>query len=248
MDGPVQRTDVPPATQTPQTPRVALGTVRVDPRSAAVGEGPGVPLIDTTGPTLSIGGQVLDLPKAYDQITPYRDGWLALSKVDGVGMVDILDASFGVIEFETRDSDLTVSPEGTRVAWAFHDGESWSIRNDDVAGEEEERPWTTLEEGPDGSEAGTIGFVSDHEVLAFQLGASLVDFEVTGARTRVVGIAEAVWEDEETLLATYIDGNQQYVVRLVLDGTGERVAGPVTDDDFTVSLRLTPGQLVRGLS
>ncbi len=62
----------------------------------------------------------------------------------------------------------------------------------------------------------------------------------------LVGIAAAIWEDDRTLLATYVDGTQQYVVRLGLDGTVERVAGPVTNDDDTVSLRLTPGDLDRG--
>ncbi len=340
--GPARRADVPPATQTPQV----SGTVRIDPRSAPVGDGPRVPLIDASGPTLVVGDQVLDLPKPYDQITPFRDGWIAVRQVEGVGMLEVLDASFDVIEFETHDSPVTVSPDGTRVAWAAYNGDHWSVLNNDVVGVEVERPWTTLDEGLDGSEAGTIGFVSDDEVLTFQLdnrrgtistfladgdtivdlpwveqavsaspatgmiaaratvadgrscgatfdgrtrapqplwtdcsrtladfnpdgslvaafpegdqgsdgnppglsildastGRALVDFAVTGASGRAVGIATQVaWEDDETLLATYIDGNQQYVVRLGLDGTVERVAGPVTNNDFTVSLHLTPG-------
>ena len=58
----------------------------------------------------------------------------------------------------------------------------------------------------------------------------------------MVGLApEVAWEDDETLLATYTDGDQQYVVRLGLDGTVERVAGPVTADVGSLALRLTPG-------
>lgn len=341
MNGPAPRTDVPPATQTPQV----IGTVRIDPRGAEVGAGPGVPLIDTTGPTLLAGEEELDLPQAYDQITPYRVGWLATRLVDDQGgrSLEVLTDTFAVEDGAVEASSFTVSADGSRVAWAEFDGASWSIVNNDVTGEEEERPWTTVPEGPDGSEVGTIGFVSDDEVLAFQLdeqtgtiatfladgdevvqlpwieeaasaspvtgmiagrttydggrscdavfdgrtrapepvwtdcertlgdfnadgsllvgfaptpggpppglsildattGRSLVDFEVTGGRDRVVGIAtQVVWEDDETLLATYVDGNQQYVVRLGLDGTVERVAGPVRNDDFTLSLRLTPG-------
>jgi hypothetical protein len=45
------------------------------------------------------------------------------------------------------------------------------------------------------------------------------------------------------LLATYTDGNQQYVVRLGLDGAVERVTGPVTVDPGQVALRLTPGNV-----
>lgn len=342
INGPDRRTLLPPSTQTPPA---VTGTVRVDPRSADVGDAPGVPLVDTTGPTLVMGDVSLDLSRAYDQVTPYRDGWIALAKVDGIGTIDVLDASLGVVEETTNSSSgLTVSSDGTRVAWAFHDGDHWSITNSDVAGDEAERPWTTLPEGPYASEAGTIGFVSPDEVLAFQLdqgdgtitsfladglaivelpwidqaasaspttgmiaaratvddgrscgavfdgrtrspeplwtdcdrtmsdfnpdgnllaafpdgdqasdgnprglsildattGASLVDFEVTPTRGRPVGIATRIaWEDDQTLLATYVDGNQQYVVRLGLDGTVERVAGPVTNDDYTLSYRLS---------
>lgn len=343
MNGPAQRSDVPPATRTPQI----TGPVRIDPRSAPVGDAPQVPLVDTTGPTLIVGEESFDLPRAYDQITPYRDGWIALITVDGVGMLDVLDQSFDRLDFETRDSDLTVSPDGSRVTWASYDGQHWSIPNNDVAGGEPERPWTTLPDGPYESAVGTVGFVSADEVLAYQLdqvdgtittfladgkdivelpaidqpesaspatgmiaartfvddgsscgatfdgrsrspeplwtdcerslgdfnaagsllfafpsgdqvtdgdppgvsvldaatGESVVDFEVTRARDRGVGIADVVWEDDQTLLATYVDGNQQYVVRLGLNGTVERVAGPVTNDDFTLSLRLTPGTL-----
>lgn len=343
MNGTTPRTDVPPADRTAQIPP-AVGTVRIDPRAADVGEGPRIPLIDQTGPTLVLGGQVEDLPQVYDQITPYRDGWIASLDLVDSRATDTLDSSFVVVTGFSNNSELTVSPDLGRVAWAAHDGERWSILNNDVAGEQPEQT-TPLPPGPYDSSVGTIGFVSDEEVLAFELdqvdglittflavagevvelpwideaasaspvtgmiagrtivddgrscaatfdgrtraeeplwtdcerdlgdfnpggslvlaipdgdqgsdgprpgvsildattGASLVDFEVTGARQRVVGIADAVWEDEQTLLATYADADQLYVVRLGLDGTVERVAGPVTDDDFTVPLRLTPG-------
>lgn len=340
MNGPAPRTDLPPANETP----AVTGPVRIDPRSADVGDGPRVPLIDVTGPTLVVGDESINLPQAYDQITPYRDGWIATLDLGGSRAIDLLDGSFGVVEGTADNSELTVSGDGTRVAWAFHNGERWSVISNDVAGQEREQ-WTSLPAGPPDAAVGTLGFVSGTEVLAFRLdqvdgtittfladgegtvelpwidqavsaspatgmiaartnledgrscaatfdggaraqeplwtdcertladfnvdgslviaipdgdqgsdgprrgvsildattGASLVDFEVTGGRDRVVGIAEAVWEGDETLLATYVDGNQQYVVRLGLDGTVERVAGPVTNDDFTLSLRLTPG-------
>ena len=114
--------------------------------------------------------------------------------------------------------------------------------------------WTTCEHllgafSPDGGRL--IGFANIPDgpspslsILDATTGDPVLDFEVTGARDRVVGIVEAVWEDDETLLATYIDGNQQYVVRLGLDGTVERVAGPVTTDDvYMMSLHLTPGRI-----
>lgn len=74
-------------------------------------------------------------------------------------------------------------------------------------------------------------------------GRVLVDFEVTPVRDRVVGIATQVaWEDDEHLLATYTDGDQQWVVRLGTDGSVERVAGPVTVDSGTVVLQVSPGR------
>lgn len=342
MGGSDPRTDVPPATQPP----APTGTVRIDPRSADVGEGPRIPLIDQSGPTLIVGDRVEDLPQVYDQITPYRDGWIASLDLVDSRATDTLDSSFVVVTGFADNSPLAVSADLGRVAWAAHDGDRWSVLNNDVAGEEREQR-TLLPPGPYASSVATIGFVSDSEVVASQLdqvdgtittflavdgeveelpwidqavsaspvtgmiaartfvedgrscaaifdggnrapeplwtdcertlgdfspggalviaipdggrasdgprprvsildattGASLVDFEVTGAQERVVGIAEAVWEDEQTLLATYVDGNQLYVVRLGLDGTVERIAGPVTDDEFTVPLRLTPGRI-----
>jgi hypothetical protein len=341
VTAPNQRTEVPPATHSP----TLTGPVRIDPRSADVSATPaGVPLVDLTVPKVAAGSADLDLPKPYEQITPYRDGWIASLNVEGDHTIDVLDGSFGVIEETTGNSELTVSPDGTRVANAFHDGDHWSIQNNDVAGEEVERPWTRLPDGPAESAVTTIGFVSDDEVLAAQVdaatgtistflahgeevvplpwidqavsaspvtgmiaarttaddascaatfdgrtrstepiwtdcdhelgpftpdgtrvvgfaptpggdypglsvldaetGASLVDFEVTPVKNRVVGIAsQVVWEDDEHLLATYTDGEQQYVVRLGLDGTVERVAGPVTVDSGQIALRLTPGRV-----
>lgn len=343
MTGPAQRSDVPPANQPP----TVTGTVRIDPRSAAVGDAPAVPLLDITGPTLTVGDEVLDLPTVYEQVSPYRDGWIALRNVDGVLSVDVLDRSFDVVETTSDNSELTVSPDGSRVANAWYDGTHWSVTNNDVAGEELER-WTSLPDGPFESTVGTVGFVSAAQVLAYQVdersgtmsyflaegdavlelpwldqavsaspvtgvvaarttvadgrscsaafasrsgseeplwtdcerdlsqfspdgsllaafpsreggdptglsvldaatGRSLVDFEVTAADQRVVGIATQVtWEDDEHLLATYTDGDQQYVVRLGLDGSVERVAGPVTVEPGTVALRLTPGATARG--
>ena len=340
MSGSAPRTDVPPATQPP----ALTGPVRIDPRSADVGDGPRVPLIDKTGPTLVLGDEIVTLPQVYDHITPYRDGWIASLDLVDSRATDTLDSSFVVVTGFSNNSELAVSADLSRIAWAAHDGERWTILNNDVAGEEAEQR-TALDPGPYASSVATVGFVSDTEVVASRLdqvdgtittflavdgevvelpwidqavsaspvtgmiagrtfvedgrscaatfdgrtrareplwtdcdrtlgdvspdgtrliafptsdnvsdgnatgisvldattGASLVDFEVTGARERVVGIAEAVWEDEQTLLATYVDGTQQYVVRLGLDGTVERVAGPVTNDDYTLSLRLTAG-------
>ena len=40
-------------------------------------------------------------------------------------------------------------------------------------------------------------------------------------------VQQAVWEDDDTLLATVIEGTEQTVVRVELDGTMQRVAEPL---------------------
>jgi hypothetical protein len=343
MTGPAQRSDVPPATQPP----TVTGTVRIDPRSAPVGEPPAVPLVDSTARTVTVGDEVVTLPKSYEQVTQFGDGWIgAIRQEDGRWTVDWLTPDLEVEDSTQGNSELTVSPDGSRVAWAFFDGLAWRVLNHDTAREELERAGTPVPQGAAGSEVGTVGFVSDDEVLGYQLdeasgtfsyfladaedlvpypgieepasaspatgmvagrttvddgrscaatfdgrtrsaeplwtdcereltpfspdgsllaafptadqgtdgdppgvsildaatGRPLVDFAVTPARSRVVDVAtQVVWEDDEHLLATYTDGDQQYVVRLGLDGTVERVAGPVTVELGTVGLRVTPG-------
>lgn len=345
LDGPVRRTEQPPVDRTPGV----VGTVRVDPRSATVGAAPGTPLTDVTARTVTLGDEVVALPEAYEQATPYGDGWLATRQdEDGRWTLDRLTADLEVEDSTQGNSLFTVSPDGSRYAVASFDGvDTWFVMNYDTARQEPERPWAAVTQGPDGSEVGTVGFLSDDEVLTYRLdqatgtisylvadgeqltpydglegaqsaspatgmvagsttvddgrscaatfdgrsrsaeplwtdcdrelgqfspdgsllvafgagdpgaggdesgvsvldattGRPVVDFEVTPVRDRVVGIAtQVVWEDDEHLLATYSDGDQQWVVRLGVDGSVERAAGPVTVDLGTVGLRLTPGR------
>lgn len=343
VTGPAQRTAIPPATRTPEV----TGPVIVDARTAREGAPPAVPLIDATTQTLVAGAQTLELPRHYEQLTPFRDGWIGVVNDQGDLRVEVLDEAFDVVESTTGNSRLTVSPDGTQVAQAFHDGDHWSVIVDDVAGEREQQ-WTALPPGPFEETVSTVGFLADDRVVFAQTdpadgtqtifitagdgdgvealprlesavsaspaagvvagqtsssaggscsavvdpdgdvadrvvfetcenslgafspdgtrlvglapyldgagsptlsvldaatGEAVLDFELAGGRNRVVAVADTVWEDDETLLATIVDGNQQYVVRLGLGGTVERVAGPVTVDDGTLGLRLTPGRL-----
>ncbi|MFC7361946.1 hypothetical protein [Nocardioides astragali] len=344
MDGPARRSDVPPATQTP----TITGPVRIDPRSASVGDPPHVTLVDATTRTLVAGGEEYVLPESYDQITRYRDGWIAVFDDQRAPTLHILDSRFDVVEYVLNASALTVTDDGSRVAYTNHDGYRWVVVDNEVTGEQAERT-TALPNGSVEARVRTVGFLPDDGLVAaqtdpadgtettfivtpegttkplpglieavsaspatgmvagltsvdmesaqscsalvdgrdsngdaawetcdHQLGAfspdgqhlvglaeyfdgpgspslsildattgePVIDFELTAAPQRVVAIApEVVWEDDQTLLATYIDGTEQYVVRLGLDGTVERVAGPVTNDDSTLSLRLTPGRI-----
>ena len=67
----------------------------------------------------------------------------------------------------------------------------------------------------------------------------MVDFAVAAKRRQVVAVNDLVaWEDEQTLAVTLngADGNQ-YVVRLGVDGTVERVAIDTPSDPDLVPLR-----------
>ncbi|MBS2939264.1 hypothetical protein KDN32_16095 [Nocardioides sp. J2M5] len=351
LDGPARRTEQPPVDRTPGV----VGTVRVDPRSASVGSGPGAPLVDVAAQTVTLGDEVVELPKAYELATPFGDGWFAaLRQDDGAWTVNWLTPDLEVEDFTDGTSEPVLAPDGSRYAVASFDRVgTWAVMSYDTARQEPERPWASVEQASPGSTVGIVGFVSEDQVLGYQLdaqtgtssyfvaegeevtpydgieeaasaspatgmvagrttladgrscaatfdgasrsaeplwtdcdrelsqfspdgslvaafgagdpnaagdesgvslldattGRSLVDFEVTPVRNRVVGIADqVVWEDDEHLLATYTDGDQQFVVRLGVDGSVERVAGPVTVELGTVGLRLTPGRLSPGRS
>ena len=333
MVGPTPRSEVPPVTQ-PPAPRITE-TVRIDPLSAPVGGELSLPLIDVDEQSLVINGETVDLPRRYDQLTPYADGWIGITFVDpedeGAVGVQVLGPDFEVLDEAAPTSHLAVSTDGSRIAWAEHDGERWTVVERDRDGTREERrtslppgsadarvrpvgflpgdallvgttdPATGQESalvvGPDGStsplpaslrvgsssevtglvsvqtrftgdgscwqvrDAGTGGTevwrTCDYSVLGFSpdgrhvlgftdyltaggsptlavldaaTGERVVDFEVAGARTGVVAInPEVAWEDDGTVVATLVTGERQYVVRLGLDGTVERVGGEGLD-------------------
>ena len=166
MVGPAQRSEVPPATQTP-TPEVT-GTVRIDVRSAEVVDSVGVPLVDVDGPSLiTADGTTIDLPKIYDSITPYRDGWVAVANYEGELTVERLTAGLEAEDGPVPTGGLVVSPDGARVAWSEYTGDHWNVVMAEVAGGVE---WTYLEFPPSPQDhvVAPVGFVSDTEVAATQ--------------------------------------------------------------------------------
>ena len=108
---------------------------------------------------------------------------------------------------------------------------------------------------PDGSQLVGLGTDSGAagspalSILDAATGESLLDFTVPAVGTRqndgryrtiFIEPYSVVWEDDDTLLAVVVDGAEQYVARLGLDGTVERLAGPVTVNDGTVAYWLSP--------
>lgn len=332
MSQTTQRSDVQPASPLP-SPTV-IGTVRIDPRSAPIGDELAVPLINVDGPSLTTNGTTTDLPKPYDTLTPYMDGWVGVANNEGALSLEFLTEDFREQDGPVPTGGLVVSPDGGRIAWSEYSGTRWQVVTSDTAGGDG-WTYTSFPPSPQQDVVRPLGFVSDVEVLASQThaagdvttflaagdtpvalpgllqpssaspatgmvagltrsssrgsacsgvvdgrartgalewetcdhvlgtfgpdglhvvgfapdadgygsptlsildastGEPVVDFEVAGARNQVVAINDRVaWEDSETLAITMVSGGQQYVVRLGLDGTVERVGGDSTQADF----------------
>lgn len=334
VTGPTQRSDLPPATQTPTpsptpspTPPRISGTVGIDPRSAPVGDELTVPLVDVDAPSITVGGETTVLPRVYDSLTPYRDGWMGVTNDEGSLTVATLTPDFGIEDGPVATGGLVVSPDGQRIAWTEHDGARWRVISAPAAGGEEPQQ-IQLPPGPLAATVRPVGFASDTEVVVTRTdpadgsqatlvtvdgelvevpgllqatsatpatgvvagltrseggtscsavvdgrartgtavwetcdyalgtfspdgrhvvgfapdadgegsptvslldattGETVVDYEVAGARNQVVAAHDRVaWEDSETLAVIVVTGGRQYVVRLGLDGTVERVGG-----------------------
>ena len=135
------------------------------------------------------------------------------------------------------------------------DGSCWEVRDTgaDGAGVWQTCDYSLLGFSPDGRYV--LGF-TDYltpdgsptlAVLDAATGERALDFELVGARRSVVGIQPEVgWEDDDTLVATLVTGDRQYVVRLGLDGTVERVGGVVADaEPGTVPIKLAAPSVVQ---
>ncbi len=175
MNGPAQRSEIPPATQTPRV----TGPVVIDVRTAPQGDATTVPIIDVDTPSLTVGDTTRELPETYDQITPYLDGWLAILNVEGTRTVRQLGPDFEVLDQATPTSPLTVSTDGARIAWAEYDGTQWYVVDRDAAGSREERR-TAVPSTPAKAEVRTVGFLPDDGVVVARTNVS------TGAESTLV--------------------------------------------------------------
>ncbi|CUR61061.1 hypothetical protein NOCA1240164 [metagenome] len=183
ISGPAQRGDVPPATR-PPAPEVASGTVLVDARSAATTDRTTVSLMDIDGPSLITPNGTLDLPKVYDELTPYGDGWIGVAVNDEPGVpwhtLEILTSDLEVEDGPVPTGGLVVSPDGSRVAWSEYDGTRWRVKMADAAGGPVS-DYLAFPPSPEDHEVAPIGFVSDVDVAATQNnGSGLVSTFVGG--------------------------------------------------------------------
>ena len=120
---------------------------------------------------------------------------------------------------------------------ATGDGSCWQA-SDAGSGEV---AWETCDHSlgefsPDGQHL--AGFAASYDgygsptiaILDAATGEPVVDFEVAGGRNQLAVVnPEAFWEDDAHVVTTVVTGGQQYVVRLGLDGTVERIATGVED-------------------
>jgi hypothetical protein len=74
-------------------------------------------------------------------------------------------------------------------------------------------------------------------ILDAETGEVVSDFRPTARRT-VVGVSQAAWEDDDSVLAYIDEGGDQAMVRLGLDGSIERVTDVVTVRTTSVALWL----------
>ena len=169
MKGPAQRTDAPTVTQPPSPSEV--GTVRIDPRSAPVGDELGVPLLDVDRPSITVLGRTTALSKPYDSLTPYMDGWVGVVDEEGALSLEFLDQDFRVTDGSRSTGGLVVSPDGGHVAWTEYDGDRWRVVSGDAAGADAQT-YTPFAPSPEQRTVRPIGFVSGTEVLVSQTDAA----------------------------------------------------------------------------
>lgn len=172
MVGPTQRSEVPPATQ-PPTPAVTSGTIKVDPRSAERVDETHVALLDVDAPSLITPDGTVDLPRAYEEITPYGDGWIGVARNDAPGVpeltIEVLGPDLEVLGEgqPVATGGLVVSPDGSRVAWSEHDGTRWRVRVGDAA-TGSASDYQVFPPSPEDQEVAPVGFVSEADVATTQ--------------------------------------------------------------------------------
>lgn len=196
--GPAQRTDVPPATQSPTTespaPVVVSGTVTVDPSSAETLARTPVPLLDVDAPSLITPDSTTGLPGPFAVLTPYLDGWVGVQTDEGTGTLRSLGADGTVEDGGSPTGGLVGSPDGTRVAWSRYTGSQWEVVVADPSGTADPVR-TTFPPAPLEHRVEPVGFVSADEVVVRTFDDSLESktyvVRAGGAATEMTGLLQA---------------------------------------------------------
>lgn len=142
--------------------------VPLDPRSAPVGDAPRAPYVAIGAKQLVTPAGTYDLPEAYPQITPYGDGWIAVSvsgDSDTSYSVEVLDPELRQADGAAESSDLAVSEDGSEIAWVEFDGvRQWTLRVAPSNAEAESSSIPVARGGPR-SLTRPVGFLPDGAVV-----------------------------------------------------------------------------------
>ena len=187
--GPSQRSDVPPATQTPSpTPEGPRARSRSTRASRVVEESP-VPLLDVDGPSLITPDGTLDLPEVFDTLTPYLDGYVGVGRQRRARRAVAPSSSWAPTSASTTAATpravWSSSPDGGRIAWSEYDGTRWRVVVADPAGETE---WVQTTFPPTAEEEPVIpvGFVSADTVAVKAM------YNIGDTKTFVAGCGQPV--------------------------------------------------------
>jgi hypothetical protein len=98
-----------------------------------------VPYVEIDAKRLFTPAGAYDLPEAFPQVVPYRDGWIALTTdtPSQTGTrVTILDGGFREVEGTGMTTGIAVRDDGERVAWVEYTGTGWRLVNAPTTGGE----------------------------------------------------------------------------------------------------------------
>ncbi len=98
-----------------------VGTVPLELSGLDRGAATAVPWISADDGVLHTGADTLRLPRRYDQVTPYGEGWLALrlgnADAPATATIDRLDANLDEVASTPSGPALVRGDDGARVAW-----------------------------------------------------------------------------------------------------------------------------------
>jgi hypothetical protein len=148
------------------TPTPLEEPVPLDPRSAPDGPAPRVPYVVLDAEQLVTPAGTYDLPEAYPQVVPYRDGWVALT-ADTPGItgtrVAVLDPAFREVEARGAATSIAVRDDGDRVAWVEFTGDGWTLVNAPTSGEDP--VVTQVSTSPEDTFTTAVGFLPGDQVV-----------------------------------------------------------------------------------